>query len=475
MRSIFAIFIFFLPVFGSAQSGYKIQMKISGLKDTTAYLGYFTNESKFIKDTARVNASGEFAFDGKQSLLQGVYMLVLNKTKIFEFVVGNNQRFMLQTDTASYVPDMKVKGDEDNTVFFENIFFNIDRNKEAEPFFKVIRDSTLSEDAKKDARQKVMKINEKVLAYHDELIQKHPTTVTARIIRANEPVKIPDPPKKADGTIDSTFQLRWYREHFFDHFDLADDALLHLPAPAYRDKIYEYLDKLYAPQADTLTKAIARIVAKAKKNPETYKYAVFLCVLKYQNNEIMGLDEVYVNLYDTYFASGEMDYWANDALKKNFKDQADRYRKSLVGKIGANLIMQDVNLKPRALYDIKNKYTILYIFDQDCGHCKIETPNLVNFYSRKKFDVEVFAVSADTSMQKMKDYIRDMKMKWITVNGPRTYVGPYQDLYDAMTTPSLYVLDNKKKIIGKKVPADKLEEFLTQYERIEKLRLARKL
>ena len=59
-------------------------------------------------------------------------------------------------------------------------------------------------------------------------------------------------------------------------------------------------------------------------------------------------------------------------------------------------------------------------------------------------------------------------MKWITVNGPRTYVGPYQDLYDAIQTPSLYMIDDKKKIIAKKVPAEKLEEFFAQYEKFQK-------
>jgi hypothetical protein len=80
----------------------------------------------------------------------------------------------------------------------------------------------------------------------------------------------------------------------------------------------------------------------------------------------------------------------------------------------------------------------------------------------------VFAVSADTSMTKMRNYIKEMNMKWITVNGPRTYVGPYQNLYDAKTTPSLYVLDERKKIIGKKIPAEKLDEFLTHYEKFMK-------
>jgi peroxiredoxin len=193
-------------------------------------------------------------------------------------------------------------------------------------------------------------------------------------------------------------------------------------------------------------------------------------VLKYQNPDIMGLDAVFVRLYDKYFATGEMDYWANESMKKNFKDHADRLRKSLIGNKGANLIMQDANLQPRALYDIKANYTVVYFFDPDCGHCKKETPRLVDFYSknRSRFNLEVYAVSADTSIQKMKDYIKEMKMQWITVNGPRTYVGHYQDLYDSMTTPTIYILDDKKRIIAKKLPAEKLEEFFTNYEKFHR-------
>ena len=149
-------------------------------------------------------------------------------------------------------------------------------------------------------------------------------------------------------------------------------------------------------------------------------------------------------------------------------------RKSLL-EIQRELIMQDANSRPRSMYDIKNKYTILFIFDPECGHCKTETPKLVSLYKKKRFDLEVYAVSADTSMQKMKAYIKDMNMPWITVNGPRTYVGPYQNLYDAQTTPSLYVIDTKKKIIGKKIPADKLEDFLTHYEKFQKDKQAAKL
>jgi thiol-disulfide isomerase/thioredoxin len=468
MRSLFLAACLVIPTVQFAQSGYNIEFKIVGLKDTIVYLGHTYGEATYIKDTATVNNQGVFAFNGKTTLRQGVYFLVLGTTKQFDMVIGKDQHFAMNTDRKEYYKHMVVTGDEDNELFFENMIFNMERHKEAEPFIKIIQDSARSEDQKKDARNAYSKINDKVIAYQNDIIAKHPSALTARILKANQNVAIPEPPKKSDGTIDSTFQLKWYREHFFDNMDLADDAFLQMPKPIYRDKINEYLDKLYPQHPDSITKAVHKVVEKAKKNKETYKYAVWACMLKYQQPEIMGLDEVFVNLYDTYFASGEMNYWVNEQMKTNLKKHADDLRKSLVGKTAPNLIMQDANFKPRSMYDIKKKYTILFIFDPDCGHCKTETPKLVSLYKKKIFDLEVFAVSADTSMQKMRDYIKNMNMPWITVNGPRTYVGPYLNLYDAQTTPSLYVIDGKRKIIGKKIPVDKLEEFLTHYEKFQK-------
>jgi thiol-disulfide isomerase/thioredoxin len=297
--------------------------------------------------------------------------------------------------------------------------------------------------------------------------------MTARLFKTSKRIDIPEPPVLANGKIDSLFQLRYYRQHFFDYFDLSDDALLRIPQPLYNKKLVEYLDKLYPPQADTLIKVIDKLIAKAKKNPETYKFIVFKLIIKYSNPEYMGLDEVFVHLNDKYFATGEMNYWANEKYRKNIKDQADNYRKSLIGRIAPNMIMQDANFLPRSMYDIKTKYTIVFIFDPDCGACKKETPVLADFYERNKtkLNVEVYAVSADSSMAKMRDYIKTMNMKWITVNGPRTYTGSYHDTYDASSTPTLFVLDEKKKIIGKKIAAAKLEDFIKNYEKMQQRRV----
>jgi len=195
---------------------------------------------------------------------------------------------------------------------------------------------------------------------------------------------------------------------------------------------------------------------------------VWNCLVNYSTPEIMGLDRVYVNLYDKYFASGEMDFWATPSIKQSVKTYADKLRGSLVGDQGYNLRMQDINFKPRALYDVKKKYTVLLFYDPDCGHCREETPKLMEFYNKDKlkFDLEVFAVSADSSVKKMKDFIKEFKTSnWVNVYGARSYHEHYSKFYWAEQTPTLYILDKQKKIIAKKPPIEKLEDFLTNYEK----------
>jgi hypothetical protein len=458
----FALFFCYTVVCAGQQPAYDIQFRVDGWKDTTAYLGNYFSESTYIRDTAKVNSKGEFHFDGKKPLERGVYLLVLGKSKIFEFVIGQQQHFKLETAVPDFVGNMKVTGDPDNKLFFENWKHTIERHKEAEPFVKILQDTTLKEEDKKVAREGYAKVNEKVQADHQELIAKNPKTITALLLKSGIAVKAPEAPKG-----DSTFQLRWYRQHFFDNFDLADEALTRMPKPVYTQKIDEYLDNLFVPQADTLIKAVDWIIGKAKPNKETYKFAVFTIMRKFQEPKIMGLDAVYVHLYDKYVATGEMDFWMGASHKKNVKEYAERLKKSLLGKTGPNLIMQDENLNPRSMYNIKNKYTILYIYDPDCGHCREETPKVVSFYEKNKakFDVEVFAVCVDSSLVKMKKYIKEMNMKWVNVNGMRSYVGDYKDFYDAITTPSVFILDSRRKIIGKKIAADDLETFFINYER----------
>ncbi|UII23346.1 redoxin domain-containing protein [Fulvivirga ligni] len=474
MRKLFFTFSLLIIFFTSqAQQGYQLDFQIHGLADTTIYLGNFFGESTYLTDTAQAGNDGKFTFDGSKTLTPGIYFLVLNKNKLFDIIINQDQQFSIETTNPEFVKSAKVNGDVDNEIFFQNMLYNEKRNEEAMPYVKTLKDSTSSEADKKESREFLNKLNDKVMAHQDEIIKKHPNTLYSKILKANQKIDVPEAPQLDNGSIDSTFSYRYYKAHYWDNFNLADPAMIRLNEPLYKRKMEDYLDKLIYQHPDSVSKAIDELAQVAKQNEDTYKYFIWIATIKYQHPEIMGLDEVFVHLYDTYFESGEMSYWANASLVKNLKERANQLRGSLIGKTAPNLIMLDENLQAKSLYDMKNKYTLIYFYDPDCGHCKKETPKLKKFYDETAFDIGIYAVSADTSMVKMKDYIKTMKMEdWTTVDGPRTYTESYKNLYDAMTTPTIYVLDEKKKIIAKKLPAERLEDFLSKYEAMEQRKAA---
>ena len=457
-----------VPHVSRAQAGYKLNFKVDGWHDTTVYLGNHYGESILIKDTAFVGKNGSFKFGGTRLKDHGVYFIAMVKDgkahKQFDILIAEDQQFSMTTQADDVLQSMVVTGSDENSLFYKNAKHQTNELKHAAPLETILKDTTSSVQDKEAARAKLNKIRDELIASQDKLIDQNPNSLTSKIIKAYRPVKIPDAPKTSDGRIDSTFQFKWYKHHFFDNFDLAEPGLVCLPDPLYKRKIDEYLDKLTVPTPDSVFEAARRIINAAQTNREAYKYAAWICLRKYQQPAIMGLDEVYVKLFDTYYASGKMNFWVTANTLKALKDQADRIRKSLIGHIGPDLVMQDASLKPQALYALENKYTILYIFDPDCGHCREETPKLVSLYNQKKWDIGVYAVSADSSMQKMRSYVKEMSMKWTTVNSHRTYTKYYQDLYDAILTPSLFVLDKNKRIIAKHLPVDRRDEFFEKYE-----------
>lgn len=454
----FVAFIGTLPAFSQ---GYHIEVELENAGSSPLILGNFFGESTYARDTAS-HSGNTFVFSGKEPLTEGIYFIAQDQNRIFDVLVYGDQTFSVKTSGPEYMKNLTTSGSDENSLFINEMKFNVARNEEATPFLKTLKDSTASRQETEIARAALEAIDRKVEEYQTEILKRHPDTFVARIIRAQKKITLPEEQEKKD----PQRAVQYYKAHYWDNFDLSDPILIRLNTPLYKQKVENYLDRLNIQQPDSINKAVDMLADKASGNQETYKYMMWLLTLKYQQPTIMGLDAVFVHIYDTYFATGKMDYWANEQLLDNLKDYASMLRGSLIGQKAPPLVMPDADNHWHKLYDMHNKYTVIYFFDPDCHHCKIATPKLNKIYNSKEFDLGIYAVSADTSIVKMRDYARDMDIKaWTMVNGPRIAGGtPYYQLYDAMTTPTVYVLDEQKKIIAKKLPVDKLAEFLERYE-----------
>ena len=222
---------------------------------------------------------------------------------------------------------------------------------------------------------------------------------------------------------------------------------------------------------DSIIAEAKRLIPIAKQSPDTYRYMIWFLTNYTERSEIMGMDAAFVYMVENFYATGEMDFWINQTVKENLIKKAKKLKPILIGQTAPELIMLDTLMQAVSLHQVKAKYTILLFWDPSCGHCKKEIPVLKNFIDQKakQYDIKVFAVCSDTNMVEMKKYIRQYAMDWINVNGPRAYTPNYHDLYDIYSTPVMYLLDEKKTILAKRLTAEQIESFIEHHSRAENI------
>ena len=188
----------------------------------------------------------------------------------------------------------------------------------------------------------------------------------------------------------------------------------------------------------------------------------------------MGQDAVLVHLFEKYHSKG-LTSWLNEKQQEAISRRAYMLMSNLIGLKAADLDMVDTVGKPSPLYKLAADYTLVVFWDPTCGHCKTELPRLDSIYraSWKKHGVKMYAVlSADAKDDLKKEwtkYIRENKIAdWTNVYQTKEMEAAIADskkpgfrqLYDITVTPTIYLLDKEKRIIGKKLTIEQLHELL---------------
>jgi len=331
--------------------------------------------------------------------------------------------------------------------------------------------------ASEKIKEEYGKLNKEVLNYQKSVIEQNPDKFAAHEILMSIDPEVPENLRE-----DREAGYYWFKEHYFDNIDLTDDRIVR--TPIYHTKLVNFLNKTVIQTPDTLIPAIDRLIERMDPNSELFKYTVHYTTYNFETSKIMGLDEVFVHMVDTYYKTGMAD-WMDDEKLKNIAEKADSKRKTLIGKTAPDLTLADttgekwISIKR----DIKKEYVVLFFYDPDCGHCKKETPKLVEFFNNYEGDdLAVYAVSSDNSA-KWNKFIKKNEMDFYNVaipqkayesadfatrlitTGKTNYESlKYQETFDIFSTPKIFVLDQDRVIRAKDIGVEQIGDFLERFK-----------
>ncbi|MCW3462302.1 TlpA family protein disulfide reductase [Chitinophaga nivalis] len=456
MRKLFVLLIAALsmPICLLAQ-GYQITVQLKHFTGGKLFLANYMGRTTYLTDSAAISPTGVAVLKGKEPLLPGIYLVVMpDKQKYIETLVDKQQVFNITIDTTDFVNKTVYKNATDNELFLSYNQFLFQQESLGRRIQDQLKNAATAADSAKVAPLQ-QELGKKIRDFRTNFIAAHPNNILTTIFRAMKEPEVPHQPAGED----STFAYRYFKAHYWDEVDLTSDRLVR--TPILEAKLKKYFDQLVPAYPDSIIADSDALIAKTRKSKEMFKFVLWWLTYNYESSPYMGMDAVFVHLVEKYYVPGEA-YWLNSEQLNKIVNRAYALAPNLIGQQAAPLELKDTASRPVSLYKTPAKYTVLVFWDPTCGHCKTEIPRLDSAFnaSWKKKGVAMIGVKTEGTQQEWLQFIKDHHLSgWIHASDPQA-TSNYRRLYDVYSTPVVYLLDEKKKIVAKRLGVEQLITFL---------------
>jgi len=474
------LFLFLAAMFVSmslSAQGYRIKATMKNGKGFL-YLGYYFGDKKYLQDSALMDKNGTALFTGTKNLTGGLYILVdSDKARFFDVVIDKNQQFSVEIDTAFAL--VKITGSKENDELLgyqkiNNILF-----KDFEKWREELKLAKTKEDSL-PVQKKMNGAFEKAQQWRDSFIVANPDAFLSLMFQLMR-----EPEYKVEGSQkqDTLNAIARFKEEYWKDISISDIRMLR--TPVFESRLTKYLEQVVYRHPDSLKQEIDRFILYSRTDTTMYKYYISRFTNEYMASKYMGLDVVFLHLFQKYYLSGQVT-WLNDKDSTLIYNRAYNIMGNIIGEPAAELSLLDKDDRPKNLYSVSSPYTLVVFWDPDCGHCREQVPVIDSLYKAgwNKKGIKLVGVLVDTIRSdkskwpavktKWTNYIKEHKLEeWTHLyqsfdmreEERKKSIPNFRQNYDVYQTPTIYLLDKDKRIVAKKITPEQVQDFIEFQEK----------
>ncbi len=455
--------LFFLPLLTFGQQ-FRLKVEIKPAAGQKIFLAGYYLENIYVRDSVLLDEKGKGLFSHDSALPQGLYKIYLDQNNHFDILLGENQQFSLRNETFK-AENLEVEGSDEMAGFREysllmkefqlkNIQFRNKMNG-ASAFRK--------KNLEKDLSAATIQFNNDL----EELATRFSGTFLAKFAMANRMIPPPDIsllPKEVQNNDSLLHLARFYHQqkHYWDSFDYTDERFLH--TPLYKKSLETWFTKVLYQSYDSVKTPVFRFIEEVKPHAEIFRFVVSYFLNSSFTSKVVGMDALFVDIAREYYLSGQTP-WATDDIMEKISENVLFMENSLVGNTALDLVLETFEGEYSSLHRINAKYTLLLFYEPNCSYCKIYVPAIYQeiFQPYKEKGLAVFAVFSAIKKEEWQEFLIEHDLfDWINV-WDEHHDSRFRILYDVRSTPGLFLLDENKKIIAKKLTVEQIKDFMEAY------------
>ncbi|MDP2207213.1 MAG: TlpA disulfide reductase family protein [Bacteroidota bacterium] len=426
-----------------------IEIEVKNFEQNKAYLASLSGGKIIPCDTIKSSSEGVFQFNINTAKHHtGIYRLTFEKNKWLDFV-NDGEDISITTDANNILDSLQVIKSESNQLYYTFIKLNKVYKSKSDLLQLILARYPKDDDYYMTTQKKITQLQKEYSEFVNVTYQKNPNSFIARYIKSSQlPVIDEDIPLEK--------HVSYLKSHSLDFVDFNDAGLIN--SDVFSNKSIEYLTYYRNPQLpkELLEKefmiAVDTILQKAKVNPMVYKHVVEYLLDGFKK---FGFDAIINYIIENYVIKDDVciDQKLETALQRRM-DQAKHFK---IGDTVPNIVSKDLSGKEVELYRVTSENILILFYASWCPHCQtllLQIGELYKNQNQKK--VEVFALSIDTSKTDWQKFVDANGWKWINVSDLRGWGGSAVKDYYIYATPTMFLIDKRRKIILKPLSLDEL-------------------
>jgi hypothetical protein len=254
-------------------------------------------------------------------------------------------------------------------------------------------------------------------------------------------------------------RAEYLMKHYWDNFDFADTAYIHLPEIT-EQAFVDYVDIMPYTSVPVVSESVRSMLKKAEMERKMYLYLVDLYEkYLYDPNSPMRNDEFYIPVLEAMLASPVVEEKTRPAY---LLELAKRNRP---GEKAADFTYTLAGGQKATLYSIRSEYTLLFFYNPDCYNCQEvsgqlqASPAIQHLIREAK--IRILAIYPDEDISAWRNHLLHLPEEWIH-SYDATHRLKDDEIYDLKAIPTLYLLDKEKVVLLKDPTFEQLERYFRQ-------------
>lgn len=266
---------------------------------------------------------------------------------------------------------------------------------------------------------------------------------------ASEKIVVPalvELPEIPEDITDYTQRCNYFVTHYWEPFDFKQPSVGQFQL---NHAFNAYVTGIRMASRDVVIKSVDDLLSKLNKNHTLlYQFTKAAEENLYGDNAVVWIDEIYVKFLEAIVKNKKI----KDIKKARYSDQLKTLSKTMEGCEAPQFDFDDRN-GVNSKFSAEAKPTLIVFGHPDCTDCMMEKVRLDTDTKMTQLAkdnvIKIYYIIPDEEIDAWQSMVKDYPHYW-TVGASMDV----SDVYDIRLSPTIYVLDSKRKIYAKNINMD---------------------